>query len=398
MNLYILSIIAFVTFLILFLLLLLAFTKSNEKISSWSLLTVFLFIASILSWWSDDMTLRWVFLEATSLVSALLISLSRTEKSIEVAWQFLLLNSFGLGLAFMGLIILSYGIHSSVTMNTFEIMKLIPSHQNLLVEAGLWLTVFGYSSKLGLFPNHFWVTNTYSESPSQISAMLSSLVSTSVCIALRPILQMDALYTDKHFSSSFGLLILGLMTIVYSLWVAYESLDIRKVFSQIALMHSGMLAVVLYLNLPDNVFYYILGGNILTKALLFTSLGIFRIDSGTRNIQDIKNSNSISKIASYLLFITFGVSFIVPFSPIFVTDLIILKSAVSLGKFWVILVLILPIIFFLVLLYKFFPILGFPYRPIKEGYEKAMQRRIIFCILLLLLLVSYGFYGLFNFL
>ena len=173
MDLNTLSIISFVVFILVFLNLLFAFTKSQEKVNYWSGLVILLFIVVVTSWWMEDIALQWILIEATTLFGALLISMSRTEKSIEVAWKFLLLNSFGLGLTFIGIIVLSFGIHSQVTTNANDILAQINSHQNRLVETGMWLAIFGYSAKLGLFPNHFWVSDTYAESPSQISSLIT---------------------------------------------------------------------------------------------------------------------------------------------------------------------------------------------------------------------------------
>ena len=91
MDLNTLSIISFVVFILVFLNLLFAFTKSQEKVNYWSGLVILLFIVVVTSWWMEDIALQWILIEATTLFGALLISMSRTEKSIEVAWKFLLL-------------------------------------------------------------------------------------------------------------------------------------------------------------------------------------------------------------------------------------------------------------------------------------------------------------------
>lgn len=397
MELTTLSIIATITFILVILTLVFAFTKSDEKVKYWSGLVILLFIAILLAWWSDDLALQWVFIEATTLIVALLVSMSRTEKSIEVAWKFLLLNSFGLSLAFLGLIILSFGIHSQVTTNINDILSQVSSHQNVLVETGMWLAIFGYSAKLGLFPNHFWVSDTYAESPSQISSIVSSLLPPAVCIALRPLVKMDYQFTSEHFSSSSGLLILGVLTMLYSLWTVFQTNDIRRITAQIALFHSGGLAIFVFLNPPDHIFYFTLAANVTVKALLFSAMGIFRIDAGTRRLTDIKPENGLNKMSTTLYVVSVGMAFVIPFSPFFVMDMLFLKLGLQAGKYWIIAVPIFSLIFFLVAFNKILPVLNIESRRLLPEYEKVLKIRMVFTILILAVSLMLGIYGIFLF-
>ena len=397
MDLNTLSIISFVVFILVFLNLLFAFTKSQEKVNYWSGLVILLFIVVVTSWWMEDIALQWILIEATTLFGALLISMSRTEKSIEVAWKFLLLNSFGLGLTFIGIIVLSFGIHSQVTTNANDILAQINSHQNRLVETGMWLAIFGYSAKLGLFPNHFWVSDTYAESPSQISSLISCLFPATVAIALRNFVKMDYQFTNDHFSSSSGLLILGVITMLYSLWTLNQTNDIRRITAQIALFHSGALAVFIFLNPPDEIFYFALSASVSVKALLFSAMGIFRIDAGTRNLNGIKPEDGLNRLSTSLYIISVGMAFVIPFSPFFVTDLLLIKIGLMANKSWIILIPILGVIFFLVALNKLLPLLNIESRDFLLQHQKILKTRMMVAFSILLLSLIIGFYGIYNF-
>lgn len=393
MNLLSLSFVAGAIFLCSYLLLIFAFTKSDEKIQLWSLLVIAFFIIILGTWWSEDMALQWVLIEGTTLIGALLISLSRTEKSIDVAWKFLLLNSFGLGIAFLGIIILSFGLHSTVTTNIPMMISQIADHQNILVETGLWLVVFGYTTKLGLFPNHFWVSDTYAESPSQISTVISSFLPVAVAIAIRPLIEMDLRFSEDHFSSSKGLLILGTMTMIYSLWTVYQTHDIRRITAQMALFHTGALAVFLYLNPSDSVFYYGLAANVAVKALLFSAMGIFRIDAGTRDLAELKIENGLNRASSFLYIASVCIAFVVPFSPFFIMDLLILKIAFFGSKYWILFLPVISVIFFLVILFKILPILNVEDREYLPEHYRVLRIRTVFTWVILLVTIGLGVYG-----
>lgn len=396
MDLGILSIITGITFLLVFLNLLFAFTKSQEKVNYWAGLVILLFIVVLMSWWMEDIALQWVLIEATTLFGALLISMSRNEKSIEVAWKFLLLNSFGLSLAFIGIIIVSFGIHSQVTTNGNEILAQINSHQNRLVETGMWLAIFGYSAKLGLFPNHFWVSDTYAESPSQISSVISCLFPATVGIAMRAFIKMDYQFSNPHFSSASGLLILGVVTMFYSLWTLNQTNDIRRITAQIALFHSGALAVFIFLNPPDEVFYYTLSASVTVKALLFSAMGIFRIDAGTRELTEVNPEEGLNRWSTALYIFSLGMAFVIPFSPFFVADLLLLKIGFVSEKFWIIIVPILGLVFFLVALNKLLPLINIKSREFLPQYNRILRIRMMLTFLILILALAIGAYGVYN--
>ena len=396
MELNTLSIISFIVFLLVFLNLLFAFAKSQEKLNYWSILIVLLFIVVMTSWWMEDLAIQWILIEATTLFGALLISMSRNEKSIEVAWKFLLLNSFGLGLTFIGIIILSFGIHSQVTTNANDILAQINSHQNSLVETGMWLAIFGYSAKLGLFPNHFWVSDTYAESPSQISAVISCSFPATAAIALRSFVKMDYQFTSDHFSSSSGLLILGIVTMLYSLWTLNQTNDIRRITAQIALFHSGALAVFIFLNPPDDIFYYSLSASVTVKALLFSAMGIFRIDAGTRDITNIKSEDGLNRLSTSLYILAVSMAFVIPFSPFFVSDLLLIKVGFMANKFWIVLIPVLGIIFFLEALNKLLPLLNIRQRDFLSQHQKTLRVRMLLTFSILFLALVVGLYGIYH--
>jgi hydrogenase-4 component F len=340
------------------------------------------------------MALQWVLIEASTLFGALLISMSQTEKSMSVAWKFLLLNSFGLSISFLGLIILSYGIGDNISLNAHQMIPAISSNQNKLVEIGMWLVVFGYSVKLGLVPNHFWVSDTYAESPSQVSSLLASFIPTTVCIALRPIIKMDALFTDKHFSSANALLVLGILTMFYSLWTLYQSKDIRRITAQIALFHSGALAVFLWLDVSNEIFYFGLCGTLVVKAFLFSSLGVFRLDATSRDLDEIEKEESLALWPRVIYLTAIAFSFILPFSPVILSDLIVIKYGLEKNNYYVVLVPILAMVCFAVCLYRFLPLFNIPARLPVEDKRQAINARLFFSLLLLVLSFIIGIYGL----
>ncbi len=395
MNLQYLALFSILIFFINFLNILFAFTKSTANVAKWSVIVILFAAVQILSWFAGDLALQWVLIEACTLFGALLISMSENEKSTAVAWKFLLLNSFGMGIAFLGLIILSFGIHSVVTMDTATIMNNIALQQNSFVEIGIWLAVFGYSVKLGLVPNQYWVSDTYSESPSQISSLFASMIPVSVSIALRPIIQMDILMQHPHLNARHGLLVMGIATMIYSILTLYQAKDIRRITSMIALFHNGAIGVFLWLNTSDEIFYLALTSLVVIKTLIFSSMGILRLDISSRFLNEISPSEGVSSVSRILFLASVFMAFALPVSPMFLSDMMALKNAVKHSYYWYTLVPGLGICFFAITLYKILPVMNIESRGFKpENRTKITVRAILAgaVFILAFLLSIFGFY------
>ncbi|ASV09413.1 formate hydrogenase [Leptospira interrogans serovar Canicola] len=362
----------------------------------WSFLMILCTGLTFAAWNLEGFALQWVLIEATTFTGALLVSSSRTSKLFPIAWKFLLINSFGLGIAILGIIILTATLHG--IDHPVEVLagKLSEHPENLWLEIGLWLAIFGYSAKLGLFPNHVWVVDTYGESPSQISALIAAFVPVAVSYALRPFIHMDHQLYPTTFSASDGLLILGVITMLQSIVALYQRNDLRMMTAKVALFHSGAIGIFLWMDLPDPVFNFVMAGNIVLKAVLFLTMGIVRMDAGKRELSKIFLSEKINKKALSLYTASLFVAFVLPGSPIFVNDLLLLKVGSAQGQWFVITVPFLGLIFFGVLLYKTVPLFNLEDRPFAKEFASTLQIRMTNSILLFIMVLGLGIWGFYH--
>lgn len=391
MNLFILNGIGVVVLFLILLAYILAPTKGQKKIAMWSFLMILCTGLTFAAWNLEGFALQWVLIEATTFTGALLVSSSRTSKLFPIAWKFLLINSFGLGIAFLGIIILTATLHG--VDHPVEVLagKLSEHPENLWLEIGLWLAIFGYSAKLGLFPNHVWVVDTYGESPSQISALIAAFVPVAVSYALRPFIHMDHQLYPTTFSASDGLLILGIITMLQSIVALYQRNDLRMMTAKVALFHSGAIGIFLWMDLPDPVFNFVMAGNIVLKAVLFLTMGIVRMDAGKRELSKIFLSEKINKKALSLYTASLFVAF-----AIFVNDLLLLKVGWAQGQWFVITVPFLGLIFFGVLLYKTVPLFNLEDRPFAKEFASTLQIRMTNSLLLFIMVLGLGIWGFYH--
>lgn len=383
------------TFVIIFLVSVLAPTKGQTRIWLWSLLKVCFFAVLFYSWFTENIVLKWILIEASTLFGALLISSSGTERSFHVGWKFLLINSYALGLAFLGIVILLFASTPLENLDFNSLKQGLVGQSGLLVETGILLTIYGYSGKLGLVPNHFWVGDTYAESPSQISSLIASFVPVSVVLAIRPLVKLERELNPHLINASNGLLFIGVLTILYAILMLVSRDDIRRISAKVALFHTGMLTLFLWLDVSDEVFYFLLSSTVLVKLLVFLSMGILRMDAGKRNISQILNGPNLSHKALYVYLMALLIAFVFPLSPVFALDLKIIEISVLNRQFYLFIFPILGSIFFFVALNKVLPMVKLSNRNFEKDIYHILQFRFYFFWFSLVSTIIVGSYGMY---
>ncbi|TGL57943.1 formate hydrogenase [Leptospira ognonensis] len=383
-------------FLVVFGIFIFAPTKGQTRIWLWSALKILFFGALFSSWFTENIVLKWILIEASTLFGSLLISSSGTEKSFQVGWKFLLINSYGLGIAFLGLVILLFTSKPVDSLDFSALQLGLEGQTGLLIKTGLLLTIYGYSAKLGLVPNHYWVGDTYAESPSQISSLIASFVPVSVALALRPLVQLEREINHSLINSANGLLLIGILTILYSTWILHRRDDIRRIAAKVALFHTGMLAIFIWLDVNNNVFYFLLASTLIVKVIIFVSMGILRMDSGKRMIAQIVDLNSINQKSFYGYFFAIIIAFVFPLSPVFILDMEMIKISLDRNLIWLFSFPLMGLIFFFIALNKILPIIRVRNRDFYDSQKTLLSIRLGFLIISIVVGLLIGTFGMYE--
>ena len=128
---------------------------------------------------ADHLIVLWVAIEATTLVSAPLIFLSRSDASLEATWKYVIVCSVGIALALLGsfFVALSMDLGQVHGQLTFQALyEVAPRLDPAWLKAGFIFIMIGYGTKMGLAPMHTWLPDAHSEAPSPASALLSGVL------------------------------------------------------------------------------------------------------------------------------------------------------------------------------------------------------------------------------
>src|SRR4051812_18450408 len=164
----------------------------------WFYALFFLFLFTMVAvYLSANLGMLWIFVEATTLASALLVGFYNPEGAVEAGWKYLIVCTVGIPFALSGTIALylaavkggvppALGLDWTVLMAAAPKLGVVPD----LLKLAFVFVVVGYGTKIGFVPMHSWLPDAHAEAPSPISAMLSAVL---LNCAMYAVLRFDAI-------------------------------------------------------------------------------------------------------------------------------------------------------------------------------------------------------------
>jgi hydrogenase-4 component F len=280
----------------------------------------------------QNVALMWVAVEATTIMSAMIIPLTRTKGSVEASWKYLLICSVGIALAFTGTVL---GYFDFVTtagdvpgaLNWTVLREAAPSLHPELLQLAFAFILVGYGTKAGLAPMHTWLPDAHSEAPSPVSAMMSGVL---LAVAMYAIARWKAV-VDAAVAPAFtnGLMIgFGLA----SLGVGAFSLVIQRHFKRMlaysSVEHMGLVAVALALG-PLGAFaaWLHVVNHAIAKSAAFLLAG---------RVLQRYDTTEIDRVSGLAVFFAAGILALVGLPPfgLFLSEFLIVRAAILDGRLW----------------------------------------------------------------
>lgn len=290
---------------------------------------------------SNNIVFMWVSIEATTLATAFLIGIYRSETAVEAAWKYIIICGVGVGFALFGTAMvynaaLANGVKPSYAMSWSGLIAnsslLSRSPSSALLRLGLVLITIGYSTKAGLFPLHVWLPDAHSEAPTPISAVLSGVI---VKCALIVILRWYSLALSLGLATyeSVVLLVMGLGSIFVGSLAILAQRDIKRMFAYSTVDQVGMIATALGVGGPLGVLAAVLHVmyHAFAKALAFMGSGLVMLFThGVRDMEALKGliSRGLSVSAGIIIAAVLGVIALPP-GPSFYSKALLFFASMS---------------------------------------------------------------------
>ena len=282
----------------------------------------------------DNLGLAWLLVEATTGASALLVAYSGTRGALEAGWKYLVLTTFGLAIAMLGIIILYVAIAAGDgTLSTLDwqsIARAAPRLRGGPAVVAFVVIIAGLATKVGWAPVHNWLPDAHSEAPPPVSALLSAaLLPTVVLVTWRLVIALGPALTPGTASAL--VLAFGLVSLAVAVPFLWRSMAWKRLLAYSSLEHMGVLAVGIGFATPlatAGVVVHV-AGHALAKSLGFYAAGPLLRHApraGERAVRGLAFANPTTASA---VGVSLGALAAMPPSPLFVSELLILLGGIA---------------------------------------------------------------------
>lgn len=237
----------------------------------------------------NGLALLWAAIEVTTVISALLVALDRTDEATEAAWKYILIASSGLGIGLLATIVIYYAgstvLGESYDLGLDAMIQVGPQLPAVPVALAFCLAVIGYGTKAGLFPVHTWLPDAHSEAPTPVSALLSGALLVVSFYAILRYYQIAAASLGSRFPRGM-LIVFGLLSIAIAALSLFGQRSIKRLLAYSSIEHMGVLAVGVGLGTPGalaGVLLHVLAHGA-AKGTAFMSAGSIVHHFGTKDM------------------------------------------------------------------------------------------------------------------
>lgn len=324
---------------------------------------VFLFLFTMVAaYLSANLGMMWIFVEGTTLASALLVGFYNTEGAVEAGWKYLIVCTVGIAFALFGTITLYMaavrgGVTPDSALDWATLMKAAPNLGRApeLFKLAFVFVAVGYGTKIGFVPMHSWLPDAHAEAPSPISALLSAVLLNCAMYAL---LRLDAV-TSRAIGSGFShtlLLMFGGLSVTVAAFLMLVQKDLKRLLAYSSVEHMGIVGIGIGLGGAFGTYGALLHifNHSIAKAFLFFTAGNVRENFGTLRMERIRGMARALPWTSTALVV--GMLAIVGMPPfgLFVSEFAILSQAFSQEHYFTAILMLAAIsVVFAALLYHF---------------------------------------------
>ncbi len=239
---------------------------------------------------TGDVFNLYVFLEISSIAAYTLIAGTRSSRSYVAGFNYLVMGSIAAGFILLGI---GYLYVATGTLNMGEIAMLLPAVYELsTVHAAFLFLMIGFSIKAAFFPLHLWLPDAYTESPSAVTVIISTVMAKVSVYAMIRIL--FTIFTTAYIIESFPvtgfILLIATIAIVAGAILAIAQNDLKRMLAYSSISQIGYImfavGVANQIALEGGLLHIL--GHAMMKGCLFMVAGLIIYRMGTSNMLELR--------------------------------------------------------------------------------------------------------------
>jgi len=301
-----------------------ALWADRERARAYHGLLLFLLGAIVGVFTAQDLLLFYVFFEAMLIPLYVLVGVWGGARRLRATATFVIYTMAG------SLLMLASIIAFGISQGTFD-----------LVESGgsdsTWIFlgfIAAFAVKAPLFPFHGWLVDAYRESPPEVAAILSGVVSKAAVYGLLRIA--IAKFGEPLDEFQTTILALAAIGLVYGSLLAFRARDVRTVTAYSSMAQMGLIVIGLFslseIGLNGAILQSVAHG--LISATLFLLAGMLELRGGTSAFAALGGLARGRPALATILMTTGVIALAVPGSVAFAGEFLILVGVYGVGWGW----------------------------------------------------------------
>ncbi len=275
---------------------------------------------------SNNLGLSWVLLEATTLASAYLIFFSKTKNAIEAAWKYVFICSIGIALAFVGIILLTISTGDLSSLNYYDLILNAHKFNPMWLKLSFIFILFGFGTKMGLAPVHFWLPDAHSEAPSPASALLSAALLNSAFYVILKVFNILVIANADSYVRVI-MFIMGFLSLFMAAVFIYHINNYKRMLAYSSVENMGILIIGTALGGLGlfAAIIHLIGHSLIKSSFFLTSGNILHIYK-TKKIKNISGLLLADKKTAWLWLLSFFGITAFPPSVLFISEFLMIKT------------------------------------------------------------------------
>ena len=321
---------------------------STRSYKTYYTLLMLLAVAITCVYYSDNIAMTWVFLEATTICSAGIIYHREFKQSLEATWKYVFVCSTGIAMAYLGIMLLAT-VANHGALDYASLKEAIVAGDPLYLKVAFLLMVVGYSCKMEIFPLYTVGIDANYAAPAPASAFISTALVNAGFVSIMRIYTLYA-HSDVFVWARHVLILIGVLSLAVGAMFLRRANNYKRFLSYSTVENMGIVAIGLGIGgvaLWAAVFHVVC--HTFVKSSMFYHVGIMRHVYDSYSINRIGNYININRVGAIGFIVGTLVLLAFPPSPLFISEVMIFSEIVSVEKWWL---LVLMLVLMCVVLYS----------------------------------------------
>lgn len=358
-------------------------TLRERKIYFLSLLALSVSLIGV--YFSNNIAVNWIFLEATTLATAGLTYHHRSVRSLEATWKYVFVSSIGIAVAYLGVLLLSTTPTHSLDYSELVSAVASPESSPIYLKLAFLFILIGYSTKLEVFPLFTVGIDANHSAPAPASAFISSALVGGGYVAIFRVYKVMMASSVSHWALNL-LMVVVIVSLISSAVYMGRTANYKRMLAYSTVENSALSLLGLALG-GVGVFASVLHSlaHTVIKALSFLQLSKAGRLYGTYKVGQLGGYLHCDRLGAGVLLLCVVSLVAAPPSLLFRSEYLMFKEILLSDRWWIIILVAVPL---LTCAYWSLTKLLTIIFSAQHGKNHQMQRSSVFSFVLLVLLLG----------